>query len=222
MIRRESDPRWILTNAGLGAGDGVLKLLERLGEESAHSELRDAPLLLWGHSRGGQLAATLAALHPDRTIALVGYHSGDLGLAGPDMKVLTQIPALMLEAKSDVAQNASNVNRAQFAQSAWSAGRAEGAPWTFGIEPDAVHQNPDNLKTANVLVLPWIGAVFRQRLAASGASLRGIPNGAAWLGNIQTGEAAPFASFVGPTRDANWFPDEPSARSWRVVSGMTP
>jgi hypothetical protein len=138
------------------------------------------------------------------------------------MKVLTQIPALMLEAKSDIERATSNVNRGQFGQSAWRAGRAAGALWTFGIEPDAVHQNPDNLKPANALVLPWIAAVFRQRVAGSGAGLRAVPDGAAWLGNILTGEAAPFATFVGPKRDANWFPDEASARGWRVVSGMTP
>jgi hypothetical protein len=85
-----------------------------------------------------------------------------------------------------------------------------------------VHQNPDNLKPANALVLPWIAGVFRQRLSASGASLRAVVDAAAWLGNIQTGEVAPFASFVGPKREANWFPDESSARGWRLISGITP
>jgi hypothetical protein len=219
-IRRESDPTWILTNARLGAADGLFMILERLALESNHAEITDAPLLLWAHSRTGHLGATFAALHPQRTVALVRYHTGGGGLGGPDMKVLTQIPSLLVEARSDIEQNKTNGFRGEAAETTFKAGRAAGAPWTFAIEPDAVHQNPANLKTANALVLPWIAGVLRQRLSVRAPELRAVTETSAWLGDIQTGRAGPSADFVGPKQDANWLPDDESAHGWRRVTGM--
>jgi hypothetical protein len=84
-------------NAGLGGADALLKLLERLADESGHPEISDAPLLFWGHSAGGIIGPTFAAIHPQRTIAFVGYHSGNAGAGFPaDPKVLSQIPSLLL------------------------------------------------------------------------------------------------------------------------------
>ena len=208
-----------LRNAALGGGEGRLMLLERLASESGHREVAMAPLLLWGHSRTGHFAATFAALHAQRTVAIVGYHSGAGGMAGHDLNVLSKIPTLILMAKADIP----NADRPEFrwppAETIWRRGRAVEAPWTFGIEPDAVHQNPNDLKKANVLVIPWITAVLRQRLSPSGGDLRAVTDGPAWFANIQTGDIAPSAVYSGTKRDANWLPDEQSARGWRVAVG---
>ena len=218
-ILRESSPGGILTNARLGGADGILMLLARLAQESAHPEIKDAPLLLWAHSRTGQLAATFAALHPQRTIALVRYHTGEMGLGGPDMTTLTQIPMLLMEQGINPGRNIET--GVTLEKTAWKAGRAAGAPWTWAVEPGAVHQNPETLKTANALVLPWIAAVLRQRLSGSAAGLRALNENSAWLGDIETGKATPAAVFVGPKRDANWLPDEESAHGWGLITGVT-
>jgi hypothetical protein len=209
----------VLRNAGAGGSEGLLKLLERLATESQHPEVAAAPLLLWGHSRTGHFAATFAALHSQRIVAVVGYHSGAAGLAGHDLEVLKKIPVLILMAKADVPNAYRPGFRMPPAETVWRSGRAVGAPWTFGIEPDAVHQNPNDLKKANAVVIPWIAAVFRQRLSPDGGNLRVVTDGAAWLGNIQTGDISPSASYSGPEREATWLPDEPSAQGWRVAVG---
>ena len=220
---REVEQIDVLRNADAGGADSLLMLLRRLAGESGHQELTDAPLLLWGHSRTGHFAATFAALHPQRTIALVGYHAGGAGLAGPDMDVLRHIPTLLLEAKRDIEQNSNRPGWPSefFAETSWRNARSLDAPWTFGVEPDAVHQNPGDLKTANTLVIPWISAVLRARLSPDGRALRAIREAPAWLGNIRTGEIAPHALFPGLKQEANWLPDEESARGWRVVVGAT-
>lgn len=218
-ILRESSPVGILTNARLGGADGILMLLARLAQESAHPEIKDAPLLLWAHSRTGQLAATFAALHPRRTIALVRYHTGDLGLGGPDLTTLTQIPVLLMEQGISPSLNIETGLTTE--KTAWKAGRAAGAPWTWAVEPDAVHQNSETLKPANALVIPWIAAVLRQRLSGSASGLRLVTENSAWLGDTATGKAAPAAAFAGPKRDANWLPDEESAHGWGLITGMT-
>ena len=218
---REVEQIDVLRNADVGGADSLLMLLRRLAGESGHQELIDAPLLLWGHSRTGHFAATFAALHPQRTIALVGYHAGGAGLAGPDIDVLRYIPTLLLEAKRDIEQNSNRPGWPSefFAETSWRNARSLDAPWTFGIEPDAVHQNPSDLKTANALVIPWISAVLRARLSRDGQGLRAVGGASAWLGNIRTGEITPHAMFLGSKHEANWLPDEESARGWRVVVG---
>ena len=188
-------------------------LLQRLAQESGHQELADAPLLLWGQSAAGSFAATFAALRPQRTIAFVRYHSAGAGLLGGDIKVLSQIPALLLVAETD-AQTARGE-----AETSWKNGRSVGAPWTFGVEPDATHGDERALTNANGLIIPWITAVLRQRLPLNGATLRRVTDGSAWLGNNQTGEVAPFGTFSGSKPGASWLPDEPTARGWRDVLG---
>lgn len=106
------------------------------------------------------------------------------------------------------------------ADTSWRNGRAVGAPWTFGIEPDAVHQNPEDLKNANAVVIPWITAVLRQRLPTNGNGLRNLTDADGWLVNIDTGEAVPAGAYPGAKREANWVPDEQSAQGWRVVTGL--
>ncbi len=202
-------------NAGLGGADGLLLLLQRLAQESGHQELADAPLLLWGHSAGGAFAASFARLHPERTIAFVRYHSAGAGLVGADMKVLGQIPALLLSGANDAPE------AAQSAATFGKIGRSAGAPWTFAVEPAATHAEEESRQKANDLVIPWITAVLRQRVSSDGKILRAVTDGSAWLGNDQTGEAAPFGTFTGSKPEASWLPDEATARGWRVVIGAT-
>ena len=66
--------------------------------QTGRGELASAPLLLWGHSAGGGLVAGLATNLRERVIGLVRYHSGG---AGGDLKVLTQLPALILVGGKD-------------------------------------------------------------------------------------------------------------------------
>ena len=79
-------------SASRGSAD-LTNLLQRYAAETGRGELAAAPLLLWGHSAGGGLVARLATNLRERVIGLVRYHSGG---AGGDLKVLTQLPALIL------------------------------------------------------------------------------------------------------------------------------
>lgn len=193
--------------------DALVLLLQRLAQESGHQELTDAPLLFWGHSAGS--GAFFAEGLPQRTVALVLYHSGLVIKpgGGADLKVRSQIPALFFAGGKDTAVLANPM------QELWKLGRSVGAPWTFAIEPDATHGDPKDLKKANDLVIPWISAVLRQRLSTDGTTLRAVTDASAWMGNNQTGEAAPYGAFRESRPEASWLPDEASARGWRIVLG---
>jgi pimeloyl-ACP methyl ester carboxylesterase len=198
-------------NAALGGADALLLLLQRLSQESGHQELRDAPMLFWGHSAAGGWGPTFAALHPQRTIACVLYQSG---AGGADMKSVTKIPVLFL--KDDAVNTGPQIAGVDSAI-LWRSGRSAGAPWTFAIQPNAQHGERQYFEMARDLMIPWMTAVIRQRLSADGKSLRPANDGSAWLGNNQTGEVVPFGRFSGSKTEASWLPDEASARGWQAV-----
>ena len=196
--------------AGLGGGDALLLLLERFAQESGHPELESAPVLIWGHSAAGSFAATFAALHPQRTIAFVRYHSAGGGLVGADMKILSQIPALLLSGGNDAP------GAAQSAETFGRMGRSAGAPWTFAVEPNATHGDEEARRKANDVMIPWVTATVRQRMSPEGATLRAVTDGSAWLGNNRTSEVAPYEMFSGSKPEASWLPDERTARGWQA------
>jgi pimeloyl-ACP methyl ester carboxylesterase len=200
-------------NAAVGGGEGLLMLLERLGEQSGHQELKDAKILVWGHSAAASFAITFAALYPKRTIAFVRYHSHLRGLS-VDLPAVAQVPGLIFAGENDAAAGVED------AEALWKGGRAANAPWTFAIEPGATHASSAALKRANDLAIPWITAVFRQRLAGDGTTLHVVNEGSGWLANNRTGEITSYGSFSGVTAEASWLPDDASARGWRVVSGF--
>lgn len=206
----------VIANASAGADEGLLQLLDRLALDSGRAELRNAPVIVWGHSRSSNFVATFAARHPGRTIAFVRYHAGD-GTLTPNLPVLSRVPALLLEAgKEQILKGAT-----QAAESAWKSGRALGAPWTFAIEPDATHQNPADLKTANALLVPWLRAVIDQRVPPGGGALQpiAVTPPTIWMGSHLTGEIAASETFAGPKAEASWLPDEASAQGWQIVLG---
>jgi hypothetical protein len=50
--------------------------------------------------------------------------------------------------------------------------------------------------------------------------MRAVTDKSAWLGNNQTGEAAPYRTFAGSKGEASWLPDEASARAWQKALGL--
>jgi hypothetical protein len=108
------------------------------------------------------------------------------------MGVLSRIPALILRGGKDPT---GVVNGRASAQELWKLGRSARAPWTFAIEPDADHDSLESLRRSNDLVIPWIKAVFHQRVSGD-SSLRLLSDDTDWLGDNQSSEAAPFPMFV--------------------------
>jgi pimeloyl-ACP methyl ester carboxylesterase len=189
--------------------DLLVKLIEKLAEESGHSELKDAPLLLWGHSAAGGENLRFASAHPERTLAIINYHSG---AGSQDPSILRYIPALFFAAENDAAvQMESVVN-------SWQRGRAVGAPWALVVEPNATHGYGDHVDKAFTLLVPWITAILDRRLSADGKSLRDLSNTSAWFGNNRSKEIASGESAATLRSDDSWLPSEASARAWQVIT----
>jgi hypothetical protein len=213
-IRHISEPNAYLIGPGRIPADGgvdVLKiLLQRFAEDSGHPEIANAPLLFWGHSAAAAQVTGLAAQLSQRTIGIVRYHSG----TGPTVtKVLSQIPALILNGEKEETGNQED------AFTFFTDGRALGAPWTFGLEPNATHQDFKDVQKATAFMKSWITAVVGQRLSPDGKILRTINESAGWMGDNLTGEIAVYSAYRSTKVEASWLPDGASARAWRLLIG---
>jgi hypothetical protein len=200
-------------DAAAGGADALLAILQRLAEQSGHPELKYAPLLHWGGSAGAGFGTTFAQLHPERTIAFIRYHA-HLRDWSPNIKVLKDIPALLIAGGNDETAGTEDAERL------WKNGRSVGAPWTFAVEPGAPHRDDQTLVDSQQLIIPWIAAVLRQRLERGSMRLRAVTENSGWLGNNHTNEVAPYATFPGLKPEASWLPDEVTARGWRSVLGV--
>jgi hypothetical protein len=70
LVLRSGVSQRVVRNAGAGGADALLVMLRRLGEESAHEELKDVPLVLWGWSAPASFGTTFAELYPERLCRL--------------------------------------------------------------------------------------------------------------------------------------------------------
>jgi hypothetical protein len=200
-----------LRNAAVGGDDALLLLLQRLGNESGHRELKDASLLFFGWSATASFGTSFAEVHPERTIAFIRYHTHRRGM-NSNLDALKKIPALIIAGGKDETAGVED------AEALWASGRAVGAPWTFAIEPNSNHGDEDVLsKTVDDLITPWIAAVLRDRLAAKTTKLKTLAENTGYLGDNQTAQTTPYATFSGAKPTASWLPDETTARGWRNV-----
>jgi hypothetical protein len=91
-----------MRHAEMGGADALLLLIERLGVESGHQELREAPMVLWGWSVGAAFSSSFAQLHPERVAAFIRYHIHRRGVP-VDLEIVGSIPALLMAGGKDQA-----------------------------------------------------------------------------------------------------------------------
>jgi dienelactone hydrolase len=203
-------PDDLARNAALGGDAGLRLVLEKLAQDTSHPELRSAPILFWGFSAAASFGTTFAALHPDRTIAFVRYHTHRRGLPVA-FETTRNVPALLLAGGKDTTAGVDD------ARDLWKVGRAAGAPWAFAIEPDAPHSSLEiHATTLRTLTVPWMAAVLRLRLSDSG-SLQRLVSDSAWLADDRTFDVASQSTFRGNPTDVSWLPDARSAQGWQAV-----
>ena len=199
----------VARNAAIGGSDALLSLLERLADESGHRELREAPLAFWGFSAVANFGTVFATLYPERTVAVVRYHS-HLREMSIDETRLSRVPVLLLAGGADRRAGMED------AESLWSRGKASGAPWTLAVDSAATHWDEASLQRANEVFIPWMASVFRQRVPSSGTKLRVVDGTDGWLGDRRTATAAPYGVFAGTKGEAVWLPDGATARAWQL------
>ena len=116
-----------------GSGRALLDAVDRLAKAAAHPEAAIAPLLLWGHSAGGEFNYEFACWDPARVAAFVvnkgGYYFTHLAPAAT-----RAVPGIFFVGGKDEAF------RIQSIQGIFAVNRQAGAAWKLIVEPDEGHE----------------------------------------------------------------------------------
>lgn len=192
------------------SGKIFLEALKKLAAESHHPEIADAPLVLWGHSAGGQFNFNFANWKPERTL---GFVANKGGYYGETIRPATRkVPALWILGEKDTDLRVKNIT-AKFQD-----GRKMGALWALVVEPGVEH----GLGRSRDLGIIFIEEILATRLSATGAIQPANP-GQGWLGDPETKTVEKNSSTDSGPKNRSWFPGESTARLWaEIVGGASP
>jgi len=193
--------------AGNGSAQGLLRALETFAAWGRREDLKDAPLLLWGHGAGGEYCYGFAAWAPERVIAFASVR-GQHYRSVPRSETWG-VPAVLVAGEKD------SLKRLQGMTNAFFRNRPRGALWCLAIELDA----HDEVGRSADLVIPFFKSVAARRLPKMNRSLtysdlEGIEESDGWVADIRTKEMASWNEYLGPRERAVWLPDAAFAQAW--------
>jgi len=195
--------------AAQGSGKTLVKALEEFAKAQNRPEIAKAPLLLWGHSAGGQFNYNFACWKPERTIAFI-VNEGGFFYDTPASPQTRATPAILFAGEKDTAERIQNITNL------FQGGRARGALWAFCLEKGLGHAVGRSKEVAQ----QFFRAVVPARLPAGGLdasmSLKHLALADGLLAAAGS-EAVPAADFKGTARTASWLPDAATAEKWKAV-----
>jgi hypothetical protein len=188
----------------------ILAVLDAVADSSDRPELALAPLLIFGASGGAPQSYGFTRRQPDRVIGFTVNHA----VAPSNLRstAAQRVPAYVLLAGQDEVMP--NPPQTTF----WATNRAEGAIWSYAIEPGATHYG--HTPAAQNLIAQWMNTILGLRLPPTvtpGAPvvLNAIDDTSGWLGNVTTVTIAAYADYVGNPLEASWFPSQATAQTWQ-------
>ena len=183
-----------------GSGQALLKALTTLATDSKHPELANAPLLMWGHSAGGQFDYGFACFRPGRVIAFAaikgGYYDSKFNA------LVRQVPAVFIIGEKDERYRIDNITKL------FTENRRADALWCVATEPGHGH----DIGKSNDLIRPFLAGVLAKRLA--GSTLSAAPVDTGWFGDLATNTVNVSAG--SPRERSVWLPDEATAKAWKA------
>lgn len=183
-----------------GSGQALLKALTTLAYDSKHPELANAPLLMWGHSAGGQFNYGFACFRPGRVIAFAaikgGYYDSKFN------PLVRQVPAVFIIGEKDERYRIDNITKL------FTENRRAGALWCVATEPGHGH----DIGRSNELIRPFLAGVLAKRL--TGSTLSAAPADTGWFGDLTTKTIKKTAG--SPRERSVWLPDETTAKAWKA------
>ena len=119
--------------AGAGSGIALLAALQQFADRSQHTELATGPLLLWGHSAGGQFNYEFACWQPKRVLAFVvnkgGYYYTKLAPIAT-----RQVPGIFFIGANDAEFRIASI------RGIIAVNQSAGAMWELAVEPNTGHE----------------------------------------------------------------------------------
>jgi poly(3-hydroxybutyrate) depolymerase len=193
--------------AAKGSGKTLLAALEKFAAEHKRPEVAKAPLLLWGHSAGGQFNYNFACWKPERTIAFIVNEGGSC-YETPSTPQTRATPAILFAGEKDTPVRVNSIT------DLFLKGRSRGALWAFCLEKGLGHA----VGPSRHIAQQFFRAIVAMRLPpdASAGNLKTL-NQSEGLLAARKGAAVPAAQYKGSLRDVSWLPDTATAALWSAA-----
>jgi len=207
FFRAENQPSTSYSYAHNGSGLALLNALDAAADEFNLPDLKTIPLLLWGHSAGGQFNYNFACWRPERTLAFIvnkgGYYYDTK--ASPSTR---NTPAFLFTGETDKEERNTNITNL------FESNRSRNALWAHCKEPNTGHGVGKSLNVART----FFRSVIAARLPDGETTMKDLDDKNGWLGDPSDFSIALAKDFRGSTRKASWFPDEATAMAWQAAS----
>ena len=199
-------------NVSHGSGEALLEIINRFGARTAHAELANAPLLLWGMSAGGQFDYEFAAWKPERVIAFV-VNKGGIYYTALTPRATRSVPALLFVGDKDLE------SRVETITGLFALNRRGGALWALVHEPGAAHV----VGRSRDLSIVFFEDVLPMRLSGTGA-LASVAESAGFVGDPHTKEIRGMGEGEGvqPNYPTAWLPTRRTVLAWQAVETDKP
>ncbi|HEY8902087.1 MAG TPA: SHD1 domain-containing protein [Chthoniobacterales bacterium] len=193
--------------AGKGSGKLLLEALDKFATTQNHPEVSKAPLLLWGHSAGGQFNYNFACWKPDRTLAFV-VNEGGYFYDTPASSLTHSTPAILFAGEKDKPERVANITHL------FQTGRMQGALWAYCLEKGLGHSVGPSQHVAQQFFRSIVPLRLPESGLDSGMKHLSVSDG---LLAARGGDALPASQYKGSPRDASWLPDAATATAWKAV-----
>jgi dienelactone hydrolase len=203
-------------NAAQGSGQALLDALRAFSSRSDHSELANAPLLLWGMSAGGEFNYEFTAWKPERVVAFV-VNKGGIYFSALLPAAARRVPALLFVGEEDLE------SRKSIIAGLFALNRRAGALWALAEEAKVGHVIGRSQEMAAI----FFDAVLSLRVgsggsAASFAPLTQLEERSGIVGELVQGGLRAPSDDPAPTDLTAWFPTERVARAWQALRRTEP
>ena len=193
-----------------GSGQALLDAIDSLAVRAKHPELRNAPLLLWGMSAGGQFNYEFTAWKPERVAAFV-VNKGGIYYSALVPRAARDVPGLLFIGGKDLESRVATIT------GLFAVNRRGGALWALTEEPSAGHA----VARSAQLGAMFFEDVLKLRLDDSG-TLKRLDEKDGWYGDIHSKVVTAVGTQKAPTAPTAWLPSERLAKAWLAVVTDTP
>jgi predicted esterase len=189
-----------------GSGKALIDALKKFSELADRPEIENLPMLMWGHSAGGQFNYSFACYAPERIIGFVSIKG--VYYFSKATSQTRKVPAMFILGENDHYKQIPKV------MSLFKKQRSLGARWAVAVEPNAGHK----IGKSNDLILPFFNALIEKQLKDEKNNykdMKPVKPLDDWLGNLKTFSIYPYKEYPGDIKEAAWLPDKNVAEVWQ-------
>ena len=193
--------------AGFGSGEALETAIVRFSDGLGRPEISRLPLIIYGHSAGGQFAYGFSCYRPGR---LMGFVSVKGGIFFPEPVAETyHVPGLLISGEKDLDRRKKAIRRL------FESHRAEAAPWCWMEEKGKGHSEADCPKVA----VPYIESIIKKGLAGqpSGSHQRLAKRHGIWV-DLKNQEIVSDPDMnVENNVSMGWLPEKAVWEKWKIL-----